>query len=155
MFIHFTFPLNFSWKQKFESKCVYTFSPWKSNLYAPLIPHTNIPVDADIPSGVPFPVIGLFLTWLYVTVFHPLEELVILVLQQSRFSYFLFFLICCDRFLNSKIFFHHIPFLTKVCRKLTIFSHIWKKNPHVPIFYRAYKRTNTKGFLASQCDVGN
>ena len=67
---------------------VYTFSPWKSNLYAPLIAHTNIPVDADIPSGDPSPVVGLFLTWLYVTVFHPLEELVILVLQQSRCSYF-------------------------------------------------------------------
>ena len=78
--------------------CMYTFSPWKSNLYAPLIAHTNIPVDADIPSGVPSPVVGLFLTWLYVTVFHPLEELVILVLQQSRFSYFfLSFLIYYDR----------------------------------------------------------
>ena len=50
-------------------------------MYAPLIAHTNIPVDADIPSGDPSPVVGLFLTWLYVTVFHPLEELVILVLE--------------------------------------------------------------------------
>ena len=55
-------------------------------MYAPLIAHTNIPVDADIPSGDPSPVVGLFLTWLYVTVFHPLDELVILVLQPKSLN---------------------------------------------------------------------
>ena len=47
--------------------------------------HVKIPVDVDIPS-----VVGLFLTGpSYVTVVHPLEELVELDLQQRIISYLL------------------------------------------------------------------
>ena len=44
--------------------------------------HVKIPVEVEIPSDDPSPVSGLFLTLLYVTVLHPLEELVEVFLQQ-------------------------------------------------------------------------
>ena len=49
--------------------------------------HINTPVDGDIPSEEPSPVVELFLTSSYVMVLHPDEELVELILKKVDFIY--------------------------------------------------------------------